>query len=540
MKLDLKQRAFKADEITYLDRKAIQLDRMLLKLFELLRFDGRPAVRRRRRVIDVQALVELMKSDAQQRFEGFASREDVTRAWLTNDLFEIMNRGKGDREMVVGPRPFHLNAFKLANPKAVDDFGASMQIWAMLFYADRPLLTQLKDFFGRGIDQALDRYDKTTTLDLETLAVLGLVDQVTVDHATTPVPDPIRPLCIGQGRVLADDLRRLLAYEDSIPRHILAEYVRTILGLHLALFMLRLFKLLPRWVSQAQRGEPCSTCPFDEGTAQDIAQCPYHFEIVVDLTDEPSSPTAALARASAASHLEGISGYVRAVIFLNRLKDYASIQAKAGRRPPATTVQDLLAILANPPADMDGFFTARIADALTNNPQEEDQEDPLVTAILKVASLSPLEQYVEMVCHHRMKDERNRLITLIDALIQKNKPGGFLKQTAGARSARWFAFGSNLLETLVQIAVLTRDHEGKLCSRNLLIDDFIEWLRNRYGFVIYAPAHRQVGPEEQAAWRRNELALRERLHQIGFFTNLSDAYNSQTLRPRYMVRLHHD
>ncbi len=53
MTLDLKQRAFKADEITYLDRKTILLDRMLLNLFELLRFDGRPAVRRRRRAIDI-------------------------------------------------------------------------------------------------------------------------------------------------------------------------------------------------------------------------------------------------------------------------------------------------------------------------------------------------------------------------------------------------------------------------------------------------------------------------------------------------------
>ena len=45
--LDRKQVQFKAEEITYLDRKSILLDRALLRFFELLSFDGREAVRRR-------------------------------------------------------------------------------------------------------------------------------------------------------------------------------------------------------------------------------------------------------------------------------------------------------------------------------------------------------------------------------------------------------------------------------------------------------------------------------------------------------------
>lgn len=534
--LDIKQRAFKADEITYLDRKAIQLDRMLLKLFELLRFDGRPVVRRRRRVIDVQSLVDAMHRDG-NRFPGFDTHPGVARAWVSNDLFEIMNRGKGESEMVVGPRPFHLNAFKLANPSAVDDFGASMQVWAMLYYADRPLLGLLRDFFGRGLDRATDKYDLATPLDLETLAVLGLADQMTVDHATTPPPAPIRPLCLRQGHIMADDLRRILSYEDKVPRHVLAGYVRTLLGLHLALFQLRLFRLVPDRVEQAQSHIDPSECPVEAGVAAHLSMCPHSDEIIIDLTDDPTSPSALLAKASAAQHIEGISRYVRAVILLNRVKDYAAVQSATGRMPAAHTVGDLLAIIKDPPADMDGFFAARIANILTTD--EGEEEEPIVTALLRVSTLSSFDKYVELVCKQRLKNERNRLITLLDALAQKNKPGGFLKQNAGARSPRWFAMGSDLLETLVQIAVLDRDADNVLRSRSLLIDDFVAWLRLRYGFVIFAPAHRAVPAEEQEAWRRNELALRERLRQIGFFTDLSDAYNSQTLRPRYMVR-HND
>lgn len=533
--LEIKQRTFKADEITYLDRKAIQLDRMLLRLFELLRYDGRQAVRTRRRAITVNTLVAQVEQ-TRERFDGFEHRRDVTRAWLTNDLFEIMNRGK-ETETVVGPRPFHLNAFKLANPGAVDDFGASMQVWALLYYADRPLLNRLKEFFGRGLDPVLDRYDRTTPLDLETLAILGLADTMEVHQGTSAPPEPIRPLCVGQGYVMADDLRRLLAYEDKVPRHVLAEYVRTILGLHLSLFTLRLFKLLPDRVACAQQGKGYPVCPIDQGRGADMTGCPYHLEVVVDLTEDPSSSTAALARASAAAHLDGIARYVRSVILLNRVKDFASVQAAKGKMPPPRTVDDLLKVIAQPPPDMDGFFTARIADVLTDPGDTEDAEDGIVEDILGTA-LSPLEQYVELVCLQRLKNERSRLVTLVDALSQKNKPGGFLKQTAGARSPRWFVVGGDLLEALVQIAVVDRDEHQRLRSRSLLINDFIEWLRTRYGFVIYAPAHRGVAPEEQDAWRKNELALRERLRQIGFFTDLSDAYNSQTLRPRYTVRPH--
>ena len=77
--LDIRQRGFKTEEVTYLDRKTILMDRMLLKLFELLRFDGRPSVRRRARTMDVDALVLLM-SQHPERFPGFADREEVARA----------------------------------------------------------------------------------------------------------------------------------------------------------------------------------------------------------------------------------------------------------------------------------------------------------------------------------------------------------------------------------------------------------------------------------------------------------------------------
>lgn len=141
---------------------------------------------------------------------------------------------------------------------------------------------------------------------------------------------------------------------------------------------------------------------------------------------------------------------------------------------------------------------------------------------------------MELICLQRLKNEAKRLTELIDSLSQKNRPGGFLRQTVGRRAPRWFALSSQLLETLVQIAVVQR-HEGSLRTEPVLLDDFVSWLRERYGLVVYAPGHRDVPPHEYAAWQQNERAVRDRLHEIGFFLDLSDAYNSQTLRPRYQL-----
>jgi hypothetical protein len=218
------------------------------------------------------------------------------------------------------------------------------------------------------------------------------------------------------------------------------------------------------------------------------------------------------------------------VILVNRLRDFADAQARTNAMPQWETVHDLLAILRSPPADVDGFFRARIADATAAS--EDEAMHPVLESIARLG-LSPLDQYVELVCLYRLKRERYDVIKLLDSLAQKNRRGGFMRQLASQRAPRWLVLDSHLLETLAQIAVVDRSSPAGVSTRTIVIDDFIDWLRVRYGFVVYAPGHRDVPAEQQSAWRENLVAFRERLHEIGFFVDLSDAYNSQTLKPRY-------
>jgi hypothetical protein len=132
---------------------------------------------------------------------------------------------------------------------------------------------------------------------------------------------------------------------------------------------------------------------------------------------------------------------------------------------------------------------------------------------------------------------------MIDKLFQKNSPFGALVQGRSTTNPRRWHLGGRLLEVFVQLAVLRFDEvEGRkrFYTEPVLIDDFLRWVEQRYGFIIApatTPSGRQpVTPDEHRAFRENVRAMKDRLREIGFYDDLSDAYNAQTVRPRYLLR----
>jgi hypothetical protein len=119
----------------------------------------------------------------------------------------------------------------------------------------------------------------------------------------------------------------------------------------------------------------------------------------------------------------------------------------------------------------------------------------------------------------------------------KNRDTSLLRQGKGKANQRRWYLGSRLLELLVQIAVLQSEGSGAsthFTSRPILIDDFVSWLRERYGLVIM-PDWPEATIEDNKAFNSNLNNLKRRLREIGFYTDLSDAYNTQTIRPRYSI-----
>jgi hypothetical protein len=173
---------------------------------------------------------------------------------------------------------------------------------------------------------------------------------------------------------------------------------------------------------------------------------------------------------------------------------------------------------------------------------DDEQLPPEVQAILD-AGLTSFDALVEVVTHVRQKHHMSYLVQMMDKLFQKNTPFGALVQGRSTANPRRWHLGGRLLEVFVQLSVLRfdeRDGRKHFFTEPVLIEDFLRWVEHRYGFVI-APAsipggRQPITLDEHRAFRENVRALKDRLREIGFYNDLSDAYNAQTVWPRYQLR----
>jgi hypothetical protein len=87
---------------------------------------------------------------------------------------------------------------------------------------------------------------------------------------------------------------------------------------------------------------------------------------------------------------------------------------------------------------------------------------------------------------------------------------------------------------LVQLAVVDY-RKGHFATKPITVADFVKWLRDRYGILIDTIGEQNDSPEVARALEDNYGALKDRLRQLGFFTDLSDASISQVIKPRFPI-----
>jgi hypothetical protein len=535
VKLRKQDQEFRNPKVFYPDPKNVDLDRVLINLFLLLKCEGRrPATRGRQKPEFEKVDVHLDTLTAMSGVKGLDEHREIARRWLEADIFDLVNRGR-PTEAIASLRPLHLDAHKIRVSKHCRDYNHADALYAMLEHGEQQALRDLRSYLDLGRDSATKRYDGKTKLDLETLTVLKLVEDLPDMYPSDEKVTPHAPTCIGQARLLCDDVQRILAYRDEVPRPVMIEYLKTILGLHLGQYTLRVARQLPGWIASKRAHATCRSCPVYGNTASPFAECPYTVSLTVDMGDDYRSRMAQLAQQSAAAEFERLLDLVRAIFAMNQLLRYA--REERLKDDP----MEVPSILGNPPEMFESDFKAVLKQLIQLN-SDDEQLPPEVQAIL-AAGLSPFETLVEVVTHVRQKHHVSYLVQMVDKLFQKNSPFGSLVQGRSTINPRRWHLGGRLLEVCVQLAVLRFDEvEGRkrFYTEPVLIDDFLHWAEHRYGFVVASattPGGRQpVTPDEHRAFRENVRALKDRLREIGFYDDLSDAYNAQTVRPRYQLR----
>jgi hypothetical protein len=547
MSIKGRDKEFRTPKTTYVDFKHIEMDRVLTMLFPRLKYDGY-ASRRPPRGGDLT--VEEFTEDFIEHpewFAGFDRYPQVVHRWIETDLMDVVNRGKAN-QAIAAPRPLHGNTYKFRNAKHTRDYGAAEQIYWMLFYARKgkgqAARDALKAFFFPGIDLVTDRYDPSSPVDVETQAILRLDHQVTQDMKDSKEPSRFQPLCIGHADIMADDILRLLAYEPYVPRSVLVDYLKTLMAFHLAIYHLKLLQILPKLVKQRSGNDLCGikACPINPGSDNALEGCPYRLSLIVDMGDVNNPHMSELARKSTDRLYRQIPAFVEANFIVKKLDEMAEyLSKKTGKiASPASgvfSVGDLVSLLnAEYENDRQAYFKFRLASLIEESTAGNEDVDPEIREVTTMG-LGEFESFIEILMAYRGKYHRQYITECLDSLLQKNKENGLLAQSRAKGSPRRFVLGSKLLEVLLQVAVLTQDG-GRFVTREIRIEELLAFLRNRYGLYIdVLPEKYQVHSSilDRRALRLNVEAFKRRLREIGFYVDMSDAYVTQKISPRYSI-----
>lgn len=548
MTLQKKDREFRLPKVSYLDFKTIEMDRVLTGLFERLEHGGYPSVFRDKRELTVAKFVDDIL-EASDRFLGFAQHRDMVERWVETHLMDIVNRGKKNA-VVAGPRPLHGYTYRFRNPKHSRDYGAAQHLYQMLYHArhlsGHKAIEHLKGFFFDGFDKLTREVNDKALTDIETATLLHFLSQRKDTADTRAGGDRFAPVCIGSADLMAEDIQRLLFYKPFMPRSVMVEYLKVLLSFHLALYHLRLLKLLPSWQKLEGANSLCAetACPMKPREQREPqGDCPYKLGLFVDLSGNADSATAALAARSADGYYRRIPSFVRAYFIAKKLDEFSDHLLRRGKviRPlnSVFSVGELYGLQGEPFAEeRDKFFGERLAGLLESLSEGEAGLDAEVEAITKMG-LSDFETYIEILVSIRGSFQRKYIIDSLDATMLKNKTGALLAQTRARNAPRRFALESRLLEVLLQIAVLRPGGEQGYFTGEMRIDDLLSFLRERYGIYIdqLPPGEGFAMPtiDERKALRSNVQAFTGRLREIGFYRDLSDAYVTQTVVPRYTI-----
>ena len=519
LRLNKEDNKFRNQLICFIDSKLIDLDKAMVNLYMLLKHNGSKArIKVGRGLIDVKYLqkrLERLESKGSS-IKGASENKEATEWWIRNNLALFSNRGKPDKENFSSLRPIHLQSYLLKNAKHTRDYFASEQIYLMLT-VNPQLKRELYDFLNQGWDEASSNISQIKGLDVDSLGILRLIQ---VKPKSFPANDAnqfrnIQPLIHKQAVTYCEDLQMLLRYKNIVPRHVMIEYIRTITGFHLSLYMMRLINSLPEMVRSGTK---------DIDTA---------YSIVFDVTDNPESKIANLAMQDASKVYDNIMAYIRAVFTINAALRHLELDETNSKH-----LYDALKLLGS---DRNSHEFEYFVLACKHRRQsilyglEQDEKEILEEAV--AYENSDFDKYIALIMKARSTFHHKYMVQLLDSLMQKNSENGMLSQGRSRKHKRRFVLGTRLLETLVQIQVLKIEGD-KYITQPLSIEEFIHNLRDRYGIIINGIDEERFSKADlntHLAFKENLQAFKDKLRQIGFYNVLSDAFIMQKIRPRYPI-----
>lgn len=512
IRLDPKEAIFRNELVFAADAKSVSLDNTLTNLFMLIRNNGgRVNVKIKTEHTFATLRKYLLNLEQQGSIIGLSENIEAADDWLRCNLVNLVFRGNVVKEKISSLRPVHLESYRIRNIPQTRDYNSADQVYLML--RKKPeILDSLKDYLSRGWDNATRDFSKNQQLDVDSAGILQLIKNIQVDFKSPSQVKNVRPLLEDQADLFCNDILRLLVYKDSIPRNVFIEYLRTLIGFHLSLYIQKIIHLLPKMVKAGSR------------TVQD------DFSVIVDVTDVLESRVSRFACEDMSKTINGLYGYFKAVFEINSVQKRLEFVTRN-----LDSVDEILKILNNRPLDFDVFYENRLVDILGRFKDDEEEDKKILLESIQFEE-SNFDKYVQALLIAKGAYQYRYYQQFLDAVSMKNTDYGFLADGRSRKHPRRAVLGSRLLETLVQLLVLEPREGGGFKSHSLSIDDLMIKLRTRYGIIINGLNETRFANsdmETHIAFNENVDAFKNKLRQIGFYTDLSDAYILQKIRPRY-------
>jgi hypothetical protein len=566
--LSRQQKLFKMDALLPLDANNLDVDEAVTRLLVYLRTNGRqirttskpPFMDETPDAETPKAVIAALVTDGTAQIQGLDDpvRRELISNWLESHFALMSRRGKsagGDYRMG-GLRPLHFNVIKLFNPK-VKRQDRYLSDWLFNVIHDDRLLyanpdSLFKRFFGAGVkffgdsDLRIDEAMLKTLaaegrLDIELLFLLRLTEPFDVDKFTTKAQDQVVAhsfVCPEQVELMREDLGLLFLYKDQIPRRELINYMTTLMVFHAALYFFQVVRIANHAVAKGELPQARGACP-KAGEARHHA--PFELALFCDLTNGHDPLVKALSEACYQDLFKEVERYFRSGYTLRKLEEFAaSYLSPAQKKQTGKHYLGLLLEAFRQHEDLNGYFNRDINDVIqAARDPDSGSDDPDIARVIEVCNqrkLDKLDTFVEILLHFQYGTLRDQHRKLIAGLCGIDQERGFL--AGKGRVKRRFVLGNELLEVLIQLAVLRqRQSDAYFETHPIQIQDFVDWLAGRYGLLIDRLGPDAVAESEEVnrALARNYGALKTRLRQLGFFVDLADASNSQVIEPRFAI-----
>ena len=538
MALDKKHKAFRFQKAMPIDANNVIFEQAFARLLVLVRTKGLLITTTTKDMLHPEDLVEIISQD-KEHFQGInddPQRKRLLKHWIASDFTTCVKEGRGHTgaARIASLKPIHMSTIKLLDPRIrSQDRDASVFLYNI--FRDSGLLDteSLLPFLTLGTTD-FGEHDlkinepEAKSLDIEALFLLRLLEHFKVDMPNRRKKVATYDfLCPAQKQLIINDTARLLVYKQAIPRRELIQYLMMLLSFHTALYCIKSFSLVNGIVETKKFC--CRRCKSIKGDAlNELSTCDYHPDIFVDLTNGQDETCDELARDNVARHYATMYRYFRSHYKLAKLDEFA-------RTFPGYTgaLDKLMKFMGH--KDVDAFFRMKLSDVARL--EGGDEQDPEIQAIVNL-NLPPFDAYVEILTQKTFKTRMRNHKALMASLCGLNRDDGFLHGGRGQK--RKYVMGNQLLELLVQLAVVdARSRHGQMefYTKPITITDFVKWLENRYGIHIDTTKTANDSPDAARALEANYSALKDRLRQLGFFTDLSDASISQVIRPRFPVNV---